>query len=225
MKKNTHRSNTDVDQLLIQAAVLLQRQYLLGEHLVRTGSVILSNFEQAVVEGTQSIENVLGVFNYCWALVDQLERYRKIASVVPRLNQKGAEFRALEKALRPLTTIRNQFQHINNHVRNDNLGPLLGSVCWINGKAQFIASLPDLGPPRSVPGISLDTKTGAFEQQLCYIHNDDFYDLGIALDGMRSFQRYVDCLIQVSIDGTAFIQKDNFIALRVEFELVSTNRQ
>jgi hypothetical protein len=225
MIKNTHRSSADINQLLIQAAVLLQRQYLLAEHLVGTGSVVLANFEQAVVEGTQSIENVLGVFNYCWALVDQLERYRKIASVVPRLNQKGAEFRALEKVLRPLTTIRNQFQHINNHVRDSNSGPLLGSVCWINGKAQFIASLPDLGPPCSVPGISLDTKTGAFGQQFCYIHNDNFYDLGTALDGIRSFQKYVDCLIQVSIDGTAFIQKDNFIAMRAEFEFVSAKGQ
>ena len=221
MKKKPQPSSSDVDQLLIQAVVLLQRQYLLAEHLVGTGSVTLAKFEQAVAEGTQSIENVFGVFNYCWALVDQLERYRKIASVVPRLNQKGLEFRALEKALRPLTTTRNQFQHINNHVRNDNSGPLLGSVCWVNGSAQFIASLPDLGPTRSIPGIYLDTKTGEFGQQFCYIYNNEYHDLGTALEGMRFFQKYVDGSIQVSIDGTAFIQKNHFIAMRAEFKLGS----
>ena len=225
MKKNTKHPRSDVDQLLIQAVVLLQRQYFLAEHLVGMGSFTLANFEQSVAEGTQSIENVLGVFNYCWALVDQLDRYRKIASVVPRLNQKGAEFRALEKALRPLTTIRNQFQHIDNHVRNDNSGPLLGSVCWVNGKAQFIASLPDLGPPRSVPGIILDTKTGAFGHLFCYIYNDKYYDMGTALDGMRSFQMYVDRLVQVSVDGNAFIQKDHFIAMRTEFKLGEQSEQ
>ena len=70
MKKNTEQSSSDVNQLLIQAVILLQRQYLLAEHLVGTGSFTLANFEQAVAERTQSIENVFGVFNYCWALID-----------------------------------------------------------------------------------------------------------------------------------------------------------
>ena len=36
MKKNTEQSSSDVNQLLIQAVILLQRQYLLAEHLVKT---------------------------------------------------------------------------------------------------------------------------------------------------------------------------------------------
>jgi hypothetical protein len=223
MSQKTKQERRDVDQLLIQAVVLLQRQHLLAEHLIAEGALTLAEFEHAIMQGRQSIDNVLAVFNYCWALVDQLERYRKIAAVVPRLNQKGAEFRAFETALRPLTGIRNQFQHINNHIRNDNSGPLLGSVCWMNNNAQFIASLPDLGPTRSVPGIYLDTKTGAFGSQLCYVYNDDFYDLGNAVEGMRVFQSFVDAFGQINLDGVAFDQRKHFIAMRLDFTLTSSS--
>jgi hypothetical protein len=222
MSHKSKQERRDIDQLLIQAVVLLKRQQLLAEHLIAEGTLTLTEFESAIGAGRQSIDNVLAVFNYCWALVDQLERYRKIAAVVPRLNQKGAEFRALEAALRPLTGIRNQFQHLNNHISNSNSGPLLGSVCWVNGNAQFIASLPDLGPARTVPGIYVDTETGAFGNQFCYVYNDDFYDLGNAVTGMRVFQSYVDALVQIKLDGTDFVQRDHFIAMRVDFALVGS---
>jgi hypothetical protein len=219
MKKKNRPPSHDIDQLLVQAVVLLQRQHLLAESLVVSGSVILTRFEQALAEASQNIENVIEVFNYCWALVDQLERYRKIASGIPKLNQRGAEFRALEAALLPLKNIRNQFQHINNHIRNTNSGPLLGSVCWINGTEQFIASLPDIGEPRSIPSLYLDTQTGAFAQQFCYIYNDEYYDLGAALGGMRKFQKYIDMACQIEVDGKPFVQRDHFIAMRVVFKL------
>ena len=219
MSKIHKPDTTEVDQLLIQAVVLLQRQSLLAEHLIRNGQPTLFEFEQAIAAGRQSIDHVLAVFNYCWALVDQLERYRKIASVVPKLSQKAPEFRAMEASLRPLTNVRNQFQHINNHIRNQNSGPLLGAVCWINGTAQFIASLPDIGSTRSVPGISIDTKTGLFTHQFCYVYNDDFFDLGAAIDGMRSFQQYIDKLVQITVEGVDFIQQKHFIAMRAEFKL------
>jgi hypothetical protein len=124
----------------------------------------------------------------------------------------------MEASLRPLTNVRNQFQHINNHIRNQNSGPLLGSVCWTNGTTQFIASLPDVGPPQSVPGIYMDTKTGAFAAKFCYVYNDDFYDLGAAIDGMRSFQQYIDELIRVKLDGVDFVQRERFMATRVDFK-------
>ena len=217
---NTKKPVTvDIDQLLVQAVVLLQRQALLAEHLITNGTPTLAEFEHAIAQGTQSIDHVLAVFNYCWALVDQLERYRRIASVVPKLSQKTPEFRAMEVTLKPLTNVRNQFQHINNHIRNQNSGPLLGAVCWTKGTAQYIASLPDIGSPRSVPGISMDTRTGAFVHEFCYVYNDDFFDLGAAINGMRLFQQYIDALVQIKVDGADFIQKQHFIAMRADFKL------
>ena len=217
---NTKKPATaEVDQLLIQAVVLLQRQSLLSEHLIKSGAPTLGDFEQAIAQGAQSIDHVLAVFNYCWALVDQLERYRKIASVVPKLNQKAAEFRAMEATLRPLTNVRNQFQHINNHIRNQNSGPLLGAVCWTKGTAQYIASLPDIGSTQSVPGISIDTKTGAFVHEFCYVYNDELFDLGAAINGMRLFQQYIDALVQIKVDDLDFIQRQHFIAMRADFKL------
>jgi len=221
MSKTPSATAAEVDQLLIQAVVLLQRQRLLAENLVRTGSSTLVEFEDAVSKGKQNIDHVLSVFNYCWALVDQLERYRKIASVVPRLSQKSAEFRAMEASLRPLTNVRNQFQHINNHIRNENSGPLLGAVCWTNENTQFMATLPDLGSARTVPGIPVDTKTGAYTSQFCYVYNDDYFDLGAAIDAMRAFQQYIDQAVQIQVDGKGFVSGEHFIAIRTEFKFQS----
>jgi len=217
MKNTSKQTETDLQQLIFQSVVLLQRQYLLAEHLIANGETTLAKFEQTVIEGTQSIDSVFAVFNYCWALVDQLDRYRKIAAVVPKLNQKGMEFRAFEAAFKSLNKICNQFQHINNHVRNENSGPLLGSVCWVNGSAQFFASLPDIGRSRSVPGIPINTRTGTFRYKFCYVYNDVYYDLGGAIQGMRSFQKFVDAQVALSLDGTTLVQRDHFIAMRVEF--------
>lgn len=211
--------NTNIDQLLAQAVVLLQRQFLLTEHAIQAGSRALIEFENAVASNSQDIQNVFAAFNYAFALVDHLVRYRKIAAVIPRISQKSTEFRALESSLHPLTAIRNQFQQINNHIENKNSGPLLGSVCWSSQNAQFVASFNDVGRRRTVPGVWMDTQTGRFGLQFCYIYNDSYYDLEKAILGMREFQKYMDHFCTVQIDEKDFAQEDHFMALRVEFKL------
>ncbi|HXC41862.1 MAG TPA: hypothetical protein VN667_23240, partial [Burkholderiales bacterium] len=160
-----------IDSRLAQVAILLQRQYLLLRHLIDTTDEVRGRFEASLSGGTQNLGNVLGVYNYVFALVDHLVRYEKIASGIPKLNQKSAEFRSLDTAMGDLKEIRNQLQHINNDVENTYSGPLLGAVCWVSEKKQYIACLNDVGRERSSPGIILDTHRGAYLQDFCYVYD------------------------------------------------------
>ena len=117
-----------IDELLIQTIVLLQRQKMLIDRHVATQSLILGDFEKSVSGATQSVAEVLDVYNYVFSLIDHLVRYQKITSNIPKFNQKTAEYKTLEIALSGLKDIRNQFQHINNHIENKFSGSLLVSI-------------------------------------------------------------------------------------------------
>src|SRR5579884_1538626 len=120
-------------QKFIQSVILLDRQYALTEHLIATQSQVLKNFERAAEKNEQALNHVLDVYNYVFALIDHLERYRKIALSIPILNQKCAECRALINSLGGLKDVRDQIQHINNEIENEYTGPLLGSIFWVSG--------------------------------------------------------------------------------------------
>jgi hypothetical protein len=208
-----------IDAKLTQAVVLLNRQYLLTDHLIETRGRVLREFEHAIEEKRQALDHVLDVYNYAFALIDHLVRYEKIAFVLPRLNQRTAEYRALGDAMGDLKDIRNQLQHINNYIENDYTGPLLGAICWISGKRQFIASFHDIGRPRSSPGIILDTRTGAYAQEFCYVCNDKYHDLGRAIAGVRTFNKFVNSQVRVEVDGKQYDPKDHFAALCIELRI------
>ena len=142
-----------IDELLIQTIVLLQRQKMLIDRHVATQSLILGDFEKSVSGATQSVAEVLDVYNNVFGLIDHLVRYQKIASNIPKFNQKTAEYNTLEMALSGLKDIRNQFQHINNHIENKFSGSLLGSISWINGIASFTAALPDFNRTETMPSL------------------------------------------------------------------------
>jgi hypothetical protein len=208
-----------IDAKLVQAVVLLDRQYLLMDHLIVTRGHVLREFERAIEEKQQALDHVLDVYNYVFALIDHLVRYEKIAFVLPRLNQKTAEYRALGDAMGGIKDIRNQLQHINSKIENDYSGPLLGTVCWVSGQRQFIASFHDIGRPRSSPGIILDTRTGTYAQEFCYVYNDKYHDLGRAIDGVRTFNKFVNSRVRVKVDGKQYDPKDHFAAICIELRM------
>jgi hypothetical protein len=207
-----------IDARLVQAVVLLTRQYLLTEHLIETRSIVLREFERAIDEQRQALDHVLDVYNYVFALVDHLVRHEKIAFSIPRFNHRSDEYRALEAGMGSLKEIRNQLQHINNDI-NDYSGPLLGAICWISGQRQFIASFHDIGRPRSFPGIVLDTQTGRYLQEFCYIYNDVYHDLGKAIEGMRTFNTFTTSQVTIELDGKPYDPKEHFAALCVGFRM------
>lgn len=208
-----------IDAKLVQAVVLLNRQYLLTNHLVVTRGRVLREFEHAIEEKRQALDHVLDVYNYVFALIDHLVRYEKIAFVLPRLNQKTAEYRALGDAMGDIKDIRDQLQHINNDIENDYTGPLLGAVCWVSGQRQLIASFHDIGRPRSSPGIIFDTRTGTYAQEFCYVYNDKYHDLGRAIEGVRTFNDFVNSQVRVEVDGKQYDPKDHFAALCIELRI------
>jgi len=209
-----------IDARLVQTVVLLNRQYLLIERLIESKDSMLSEFENAISENRQALVHVLDVYNFVFALIDHLVRYHKIATVLPRISHKLSSFKALQSSVGDFKEIRNQFQHINNDIENDNSGPLLGSVSWISKQMQFIASFHDIGRVRTAPGIVMETKTGKYEQDFCFIYNDKYYDLGKAIEGVQSFNEFINSTVRVELDGKLFNYKEHFLALRIKFGIV-----
>lgn len=204
-----------IDQRLTQAAVLLQRQALLTEHLIDTQGESLASLSEALKRKEQKIEHVLSVYNYVFALIDHLTRYQKIAFTLPRLNHKSKPFKKLNSAFGKIKEVRNQFQHINNNIENDFEGPLLGAVCWGEGNDQFIATFHDIGRERSTPMASFSTSENSFTRHCCYIYNHEQHDLISAIEGMRSFQDFISEKIEVRVDGKKYDSRDHFAALHI----------
>lgn len=207
------------DDQLLQLVVLLKRQYVLTEHLIKKGQAQLHDFENAVSENVQSVEHVLDVLNFAFALIDNLVKYQKIARSIPTLNQKSSEFRALIYSLGELTEIRNQHQHINRHALNKFTGPLLGAVSWVVDSANYIASFNDIGRERSVPSMVFDIEEKSFTLKFCYVFGEKYHDLQKAVEGMRNFNTYLDTTVVVSAEGAKFNGNEHYLAMRLNFIL------
>lgn len=213
-------SVNEIDARLAQTTVLLHRHYELLTHLINTRQKqALSSFERAIASGTQSLENVYEIYNYIHAVIDVSVRYQKIANVLPRISQKGPEVSALNQALLNFKEARNQIQHVNNDIENEYTGPLMGSVCWVNGDSQFLVSLNDIGRQRWAPGIVLDTNTGKFLNEICYILNDQYLDISRAVKGIQDFQAWIDKCVVVEIGGRPFSPLEHYAALMFKFGL------
>ncbi len=131
--EGTRPRSTDVK--LAEAVVLLERQYLLTCHLIDTRADALAAMEEAVSNKAERLEHVLAVFSYVFALVDDLVRYQKIVFSLPVFSQKWPECRALNAAMGELKEVRNQLQHINNDIENEQSGPLHGQGCCVKGRS------------------------------------------------------------------------------------------
>ena len=205
---------------MVQSVVLLKRQALLTEHLVKRGSSVLQDFQNAIAANVQTIEHVLDVMNYAFALVDSLVKYQKIARSVPRLNQKSQECRALIFSIGELTEIRNQHQHINRSVLNNFTGPLLGAVSWVSDNVTYTASFNDIGRDRSVPGIIFDTVENRYLHKFCYIFGEKYHDLEKAINGLRNFEAYIAKTFSVSIGEVPFRADQHYLAYSAKISLL-----
>lgn len=208
-----------IDERLTQSVILLDRQYCLIEHLINAQHHVLQDFEHAIAKKEEALNHVLDVYNYAFGLIDHIERYRKIALSIPRLNQKELECRSFIESMGAIRDVRDQLQHINNDIENNYSGPLLGSVCWISEQKQFIAAFHDIGRQRSFPGLILDTNTGQYIHEFCFVYNEKYHDLQKAIEGVRAFNKYIKSKIQVQIDGKNYETKDHFAAICSEFKL------
>jgi hypothetical protein len=207
-----------IDERLIQSVILLDRQFCLIERLIETHHLTLANFEEAIEKKEQNLNCVLDVYNYAFSLIDHLDRFRKIALIIPKLNQKTPEYRAFISSMGKIKDLRDQIQHINNDVENNNIGPLLGSVCWISEKRQFIASFNDIGRERTLFGPIYDTITGQYIHEFCFVYNEEYHDLQKAIKGVKLFIKYIKSIINVQVNSRDYETKDHFSALCTEFQ-------
>ncbi len=206
-----------IDLFLIQAVVLLDRQFVLLDRLVRTSQAI-PDYESAIERKEQALEHVLDIYNYVLALIDHLVRYQKIVFSIPRLSSKSKEHCALNEALGNLKDVRDQLQHINNDIENDYTGPLLGAVSWVSlcGKKNYLAMFNDMGRDRSSPSLVFDTQEGKYVQNFSFIYNGQYYDLGKAIEGVKKFHVYIKSLVQINVDGKPYETENHYAALCIQ---------
>jgi len=216
----------DIDKRLIHAFVLLGRQYLVTEHIVKHRKPrVLSLFEKEVDSKKTSINDVIRVYELAFSIVDNIVRYQKIASILPRFSQKSEEFKTFESKLHGLKELRNLLQHINGDIDTEFESPILGGVTWVKKGLNYMAAFNHLGEERSLPGIVYDTQEMKFTREFCYVHNGTYYDLSVAIEGYRNYQKFVESKCKVDIDGKQYRIKDHFIALAMEFKLVTAQTQ
>jgi hypothetical protein len=206
------------EQRLFQTIVLLKRQFEMIERIKIAIKTQQNDIENSIGNDAQTIEQVYNIYISVFSVIDHLVRYQKIAHVLPRFNQKDNEFIEFNNGMGDLKDIRNQIQHINNEIENQFEGPLLGAICWIKGNAQYITSFHDLGRERSTPGIILNTTTGKYLNEFCFIYNGIYHDLGKALISCVQFNAYVDNRVKIGVNGKEFSSKDHFAAVRFEFK-------
>lgn len=209
-----------IDSKLGQAVVLLDRQYRMIARLVERMGPVLDELEREIGKPTASLELVLDAYNYALTLIDNLARYQKIAFSIPRLNYKDPPHRTLASALGKIKDARDQLQHLNNDIENENTGPLLGAVSWVSSQTEYCVLLHDVGRKRSSPGIAFDTLTDTYTMRFCFTYGDDCYDLGRALEGVRVFNEYALSRVRIEIDGKPYRAEDHYMALRSSFRRV-----
>jgi hypothetical protein len=179
----------------------------------------LRSIEKEISSGLQTVQSLYPVYEYIFSLIDNLVRYQKILNVTPKVSQKEKSIVKYNKVLEPLKQARNQIQHINNDIENTFSGPLLGSICWNRGRTQYIVSLGDIGRSRSTPGIVLDTHTGRFVAELCYVYNETYHDLHKAVSETQAIHEWLSNTITITIDDAAYDPNSHFQAFKAEFNL------
>lgn len=207
-----------VDSKLLQAAIVLSREYVLIDRLVTTGEATLRAFENVIGDKRESIKRGLDVYNYVYALIEHLARYQKLASSVPRINQKSVEFRSFDRAMGRIKEARNSLQHLNNAIENTFTGPLMGSINWRAGGNEYLVAFHDIGRQRDSPGIIFDTKDSSFRHTFVFVYNHEYHDLEAAIQGVRELQEYIDSRIQVEIDGRPYDPKEHLASLKITLQ-------
>lgn len=122
----------DIDKRLIHAFVLLGRQFLVTEYVVkRRKPKVLASFEKSLKSKKQGIQDVLRVYELAFSIVDNIVRYEKIARILPKFSQKSDEFKLFSSKLTGMKELRNLLQHINGDLDTEFKSPILGGVSWV----------------------------------------------------------------------------------------------
>jgi hypothetical protein len=107
----------DIDKRLIHAFVLLGRQYLITEYVVKGRKPkVLASFGRSLNNKKQGIQDVLRVYELAFSIVDNIVRYEKIAGILPRFSQKSDKYRLFSSKLNGMKELRNLLQHINGDI-------------------------------------------------------------------------------------------------------------
>lgn len=210
----------DIDKRLIHAFVLLQRQFLITEYVVKQRKPkVLRSFEKAITDQKQSIQDVLRVYELAFSIVDNIVRYEKIACILPRFNQRTDEFKLFSSRLDGMKELRNLLQHINEDIDTEFESPILGGITWAKNNINYMAVFNDLGEKRSVPGLIYDPKKEKFTEKFCYVHNGKYYDLSEAIKGYQDYQKFVESKCQITIDGKSYKANEHYVALAATIQL------
>lgn len=208
----------NINKRLIHAFILLGRQFLINEQVVRKRKPrVLAAFEKGIAEKRQEIKDVIRVYELAFSIVDNIVRYEKIASMLPRFSKKSEEFRLFSSRLNGMKELRNLLQHINEDIDTEFESPILGGITWCKNDINYIAAFNDLGERRSIPGLIYDNQENRFTKDFCYVHNGKYYDLSMAIKGYQDYQHHVEEQCQLYLDGSRYKPNEHFFALAIDF--------
>ena len=163
---------------------------------------------------------VIAAMSAITGVIDALARTLKVSRKLSSLNQKGVEFKFYISSQDWVIDARNKVQHINDEIKNNNTGLILGSLIWANGTSHYLLSLNSPFPGEQIPGLVIDTHTGKTLMELAYVYNERYLDIPRAFDGAMEFSKYVKSGF-VAKDENGNIQElaDNHIFAKMDISL------
>lgn len=152
-------------------------------------------------------------------VIDHLARTLKIGRKLSFLNQKKEPFVSYIKSQADIIDARNKIQHINDEIRTNGSGPMLGSVLWVASNGDHLMmSLRSPAMSETIPGLIIDTRTGKTTMEIAYVFNEKYLDLKSAYNSAISFSEFVKGSIKIENGDPVDIFSD-IIAMRMNFTL------
>jgi hypothetical protein len=192
----------EIDKKLIETYALFKRHVLLLENHHENQDSTISAIEQAIEDGKEDkLKEILSLFNYVLLFVDLAVKIQKIALKIPKINQKGPEYRSFTRSLGELKELRNKFQHINDNVASTSSSHMLGTISWYSGSKIYSASLQDLSRTRngySMPIEVTEDKKLKVHHDFCYMLENDTFDLNAIYESCLKLCEYLDGKISLT---------------------------
>lgn len=177
------------------------------------------------LDSAHSEKSVVSVMTGASLVIDHLARSLKISRKLACLNQKKPPFSDYIENQSWVIVARNKIQHINDEIKTDGSGPILGSVLWINTDGDhYIVSMKSRIKNETIPGLIIETRTGKTTMNVAYVHNDKYLDLETAYKSAINLSEHVrTSLVIKDKNGNACNIFNDVIHIKFRLQIVPNN--
>jgi hypothetical protein len=212
--RNLTKQESDLYFLFFKTVALLRNSY---EDVFIPLKIKIES-ESIVADGIK-FSHVVSAMSAITAVIDSLARTVKVSRKLSGVSQKGEQFKEYLHSQSWVVEARNNVQHINEQVRKDNSGPILGSVLWCNGPKHYILSLNDHQHIKEIPGLIIDTHTEKALIEIAYVYNERYLDIKAAYEGALEFYKFIKAsFILKDEHGNELDSEGGFIGMVMEVQ-------